>query len=36
MVKNQIIMAGGPNKNMTASQLKQALNMVSFNFLKDT
>jgi len=27
MVKNQIMMTGGPNKNMTASQLKQALNM---------
>ena len=27
LVKNQIMMAGGPNKNMTASQLKQALNM---------
>ena len=26
-VKNQIMMAGGPNKNFTASQLKQALNM---------
>jgi len=27
MIKNQIIMAGGPNKNFSASQLKQALNM---------
>jgi hypothetical protein len=27
MIKNQIMMAGGPNKNFTASQLKQALNM---------
>jgi hypothetical protein len=27
MIKNQMMMAGGPNKNMTASQLKQALNM---------
>jgi hypothetical protein len=27
LVKNQIMMAGGPNKNMTASQLKQALDM---------
>lgn len=27
LVKNQIMMAGSPNKNMTASQLKQALNM---------
>ncbi len=27
LVKNQIMMAGGPNKNFTASQLKQALNM---------
>ena len=27
LVKNQIMMAGGPNKNMTATQLKQALNM---------
>jgi hypothetical protein len=27
LVKNQIMMAGGPNKNMTASQLKQALNI---------
>jgi hypothetical protein len=26
MIKNQIMMAGGPNKNFTASQLKQALN----------
>jgi hypothetical protein len=27
LVKNQIMMAGGPNKNLTAGQLKQALNM---------
>ena len=27
LVKNQIMMAGGPNKNLTASQLTQALNM---------
>lgn len=27
LVKNQIMMTGGPNKNFTASQLKQALNM---------
>ena len=27
MIKNQMMMAGGPNKNMTATQLKQALNM---------
>ena len=27
LVKNQIMMAGSPNKNFTASQLKQALNM---------
>ena len=27
LVKNQIMMAGGPNKNFTASQLKQTLNM---------
>jgi hypothetical protein len=27
LVKNQIMMAGGLNKNFTASQLKQALNM---------
>jgi hypothetical protein len=27
LIKNQIMMAGGPNKNMTASQLKQALDM---------
>ena len=27
MIKNQMMVAGGPNKNMTASQLKQALNM---------
>jgi hypothetical protein len=26
LVKNQIMMADGPNKNFTASQLKQALN----------
>jgi hypothetical protein len=27
LVKNHIMMAGGPNKNFTANQLKQALNM---------
>ena len=27
LIKNQIMMAGGPNKNFTASRLKQALNM---------
>jgi hypothetical protein len=27
LVKNQIMMARGPNKNFTASQLKQAVNM---------
>ena len=27
LVKNQIMMARGPNKNFTASQLKQVLNM---------
>ena len=27
LVKNQIMMAGGPNKNFTAGQLKQALNI---------
>ncbi len=27
LLKNQIMMAGGPNKDMTTSQLKQALNM---------
>jgi hypothetical protein len=27
LVKNQIMMAGGPNNNMPASQLKKALNM---------
>jgi hypothetical protein len=27
LVKNQIMMAGGPNKNITANRLKQALDM---------